>query len=396
VGDKAVKGIDREPTELLRKAADTVAASVREESTALQEAADRVTLLGTLFMAITLVVGGIIFFVGIRRYVVGPTAIVMNELEHLAAGDFSRPVTRHGHDEIGRLADSAEQIRVHLGKTLAEVVQSAQRLAEAAERLATVANVTSDGVAAQQREVEQVATAINEMSSTINEVARSAASAAEAAGNADRESRSGRQTVSGTIDDIDKLASEIEATAKAVGNLETHSRNISSVIDVIRGIAEQTNLLALNAAIEAARAGEQGRGFAVVADEVRTLASRTQKSTQEIQELISQLQNGTHATVDVMGRSRALAGETVTQAAGARQALDSITGAIGRINDMNAQIASASEEQGTVAEELNRNIVRINQVAEESAAGSQQIASASRELNTLAKQLESLTGRFKL
>ena len=274
---------------------------------------------------------------------------------------------------VGQLAASAEQLRSSLHSAMQQVAQSATRLAQESAHLSKVSEGTTEGVSAQQQETDMVATAINEMTATVAEVARSAANAADAAAKADQEALDGKRLVAAAIDQIDTLATEIERTADTINTLAADSGNISGVLDVIRGIAEQTNLLALNAAIEAARAGEQGRGFAVVADEVRTLASRTQQSTQEIQGMIERLQSGTRGAVAAMKQNQGHAQETVSQAARAGTARDGITAAVTRINEMNTQIASAAEEQGAVAEEINRNVSNISHVAETSAHGAQQI-----------------------
>jgi methyl-accepting chemotaxis protein len=237
---------------------------------------------------------------------------------------------------------------------------------------------------------------MNEMSATVQEVARNAVEAAEAAKEADNTFHQGKQVIDRVIEAIGELANEVEKAANVIQQLEAESMNIGSVLDVIKSIAEQTNLLALNAAIEAARAGEQGRGFAVVADEVRTLAGRTQQSTQEIEEMISKLQSGANNAVKVMETGKDMTKVGVDQAAAAGEALLTINTAVERITGMNTQIASAAEEQSSVAEEINRSIVSINEVAEQSAAGAQQTAQASNDLARLADQLKALVGRFKV
>jgi len=395
-GDKAVAGIDREPTKLLDQAAAEIAAAVATASAVTDTAAGTAMNRGLIMMLGAIVVTFFALLFSVRRMVLQPMASVVQQLGRIASGDFTVPVAIDSQDEIGRLAESAEKIRQELGLALHQVVESASSLAGEAAELAAISRATTEGVAAQQRETDMVATAINEMTATVAEVARSAAHAAEAAHKADQESRGGHHLVATSIDDIDRLAGEIDRTAEAINTLERDSENISSVLDVIRGIAEQTNLLALNAAIEAARAGEQGRGFAVVADEVRTLASRTQLSTQEIQSMIERLQQGTRAAVQAMEQNRSHAQETVLQAARAGTALETITAAVTRISDMNGQIASAAEEQGAVAEEINRNVVKISQVAEESASGAQRITAASHDLSNLAKTLQQLTARFTI
>jgi len=248
----------------------------------------------------------------------------------------------------------------------------------------------------QRRETEQVATAMNEMAATVQEVARNASEAAGAASHADNEAGAGRAVVRETTASIENLAHEVESAAQVVQQLANDSESIGAVLDVIKGIAEQTNLLALNAAIEAARAGEQGRGFAVVADEVRTLASRTQDSTKEIEGMIEQLQNGARNAVEVMENGREKARTGVDQTKQAVQALDAITKAVATINQMNTQIASAAEQQRATTEEMNRNIININQIAEQTATSAIQTTTASDELARLSAQLQSLVNQFKL
>jgi len=255
---------------------------------------------------------------------------------------------------------------------------------------------TRTGVQRQQTETALVATSINEMSSTVHEVAQNAETAAAGASEADSQTEKGKQIVSSTVSSIRTLASEVEKASQVIAQVEKDSEEIGSVLEVIRGIAEQTNLLALNAAIEAARAGEQGRGFAVVADEVRNLASRTQESTQEIQEMIERLQKGSREAVTAMVSGQEQAEQTVEQASQAESSLSEISSAVAQINEMNAHIAEASRQQGEVVEEINKNIVNITQVADDSANGADQLSTASQEMANLAVNLESQVSRFKV
>jgi methyl-accepting chemotaxis protein len=272
---------------------------------------------------------------------------------------------------------------------------SSAQLAAAAEEMSAVTMQTSHGIQEQQSQTDQLATAMNEMAATVQEVARHALDAAGAASKANDESAKGRQVVNDAVNTIDALSEAIARAAEAIQRVEADSDRIGTVLDVIRGIADQTNLLALNAAIEAARAGEQGRGFAVVADEVRTLAGRTQDSTQEIQAMIESLQTGSKEAVNLMEQSREQAQSGVEQTAKAGDALSAIADEVGRINDMNTQIASAAEEQSAVAEEINLNVVTINQVGDESAQGAEQTARASEDLASLATELQQMVGKFK-
>ena len=299
-------------------------------------------------------------------------------------------------DETGQLQTATREMVKELHGLISEVTGSTAQLSAAAEEMSVITEQSRRGMHMQQSEIDQIATAMHEMATTVQEVARNAAAAANAAHKADDEAKSGQRVVTQTVEAIDAVAHEVESAAVVIEKLAADSTSIGTVLDVIRGIAEQTNLLALNAAIEAARAGEQGRGFAVVADEVRTLATRTQESTQEIQKMIERLQAGAKSAVQVMEQGRSKAQVSVQQAARAGTSLDAIATAVGAISDMNAQIASAAEEQGAVAEEINRNIANISQIASQTASGAGQTATASAELAKLAVNLQSHVGRFNI
>ncbi|HEB80393.1 MAG TPA: methyl-accepting chemotaxis protein [Chromatiales bacterium] len=284
----------------------------------------------------------------------------------------------------------------NLRRVIGQIMNSTAQLASATEQMSVVIEHSGKGLKRQQHETDQVATAINEMSATAQEVARNTAQAAQAAQQADAETRNGKLVATEAISAIDALAGAVGEASGVIHKLESESGNIGVVLDVIRGIAEQTNLLALNAAIEAARAGEQGRGFAVVADEVRTLASRTQKSTQEIQEMIERLQAGADNAVQVMDQAGGMARSGQAQVEKAAESLASIAGAVATINDMNTQVASAAEEQSAVTEEIHRNVVAISQVSTETADGARQSATASQQLARLAAELQGLVSQFKM
>ncbi len=321
---------------------------------------------------------------------------INHTMSALAEGNLTAQTSYQGKDELGQIANGLNNMGGQFRQIIQDLSGAASQLASAAEETSAVTRDTNQNILRQQQEVEQVATAMNEMNATVHEVAKNASSAAGAAHNADEQATNGKRVVEKTMDAIESLADEVNSTAGAIRSLAQDSETIGTVLDVIRGIAEQTNLLALNAAIEAARAGEQGRGFAVVADEVRTLAQRTQKSTQEIQEMIERLQKGTSTAVDAMEKSQERAHAGVQQAAEAGTSLDAIKKAVDNITDMNTQIASAAEEQSAVAEEINRNINNISQVAEQSATGAEQTAAASEQLARLAEQLQTMVIRFRV
>jgi len=322
---------------------------------------------------------------------------VSKGLKAIASGDLRRQAHgRDGRDEIGSLRASAQEMHSRLLEMIGHISETTEQLSAAAEEMSIVTVQTREGIQQQQSETEQVATAMNEMTATVQEVANNITLSAEAAETTYRDTDNGRQIIEGTIQDIQQLASRIERGAETVQQLEQHSGEISGVLDVIKGVAEQTNLLALNAAIEAARAGEQGRGFAVVADEVRTLASRTQQSTEEINQMINNLQAVSQAAVQVMTESREQVQSVVTQATAADATFTEIRDAVAHINDMNGQIASAAEEQSCVAEEINRNIVQINDIAGETASGAEHTAIASQDLAHMATELQSIVRQFKV
>jgi methyl-accepting chemotaxis protein len=353
------------------------------------------SFVGTLvIVGLILGIGGAIF---ISAIVVNPIKRAVHAMQDIAAGegDLTRRLEVKGKDELASLAVAFNSFVGQLGKTISQVTGSTQTLACASEEVSQIANQTSTGVEQQRQETEQVASAITQMTVTMDQVVQNAQHAAEAADNANAQANQGKSVVSQTINSIETLAGEVEKGAVVIQDLEKDSDQIGTVLEVIQGIAEQTNLLALNAAIEAARAGEQGRGFAVVADEVRTLASRTQSSTQEIKETIEKLQSGARKAAAVMDASRSSAHSSVELASNAGEALTAITEAVNEINQMNSQIASAAYQQDTVSKEINQNVVNIAQIADSTALGAQKLASSSNELADLSSGLQQLIGRFK-
>ncbi|MCK3845769.1 methyl-accepting chemotaxis protein [Pseudomonas sp. W15Feb34] len=332
----------------------------------------------------------------LTRSITLPIARALEAAEEVAEGNLTRPITVDGNDEAGRLLAAMAKMQNKLRDTLQRIAGSATQLASAAEELNAVTDESARGLTQQNNEIEQAATAVNEMTSAVEEVARNAVSTSEASRNATTSAGDGRDLVQETVSAIERMSADVQATASLIGDLANESRDIGKVLDVIRGLADQTNLLALNAAIEAARAGEAGRGFAVVADEVRALAHRTQQSTSEIERMIGSIQTGTEHAVDSMRNSTERAESTLNIAKGAGMSLDTINTAIVEINERNLVIASAAEEQAQVAREVDRNLVNIRDLSVQSATGASQTSAASSELSRLAVDLNGMVGRFRL
>ncbi len=314
----------------------------------------------------------------------------------LAKGDLTSRLQLDNKDEFADVAESFNSMAGQFSDVVRELERSIEQLASGAEELSMTSIQTNQGVKRQQEEVEQVATAMTEMAATVQEVARSASSTAMATKNAHQQTKNGDTIVNSSVSAITALSEEIGVATEVVRQLEADGESIGSVLDVIKSIAEQTNLLALNAAIEAARAGEQGRGFAVVADEVRTLASRTQDSTTEIESMIERLQKGTRKAVGVMNESKERTQTTIQETQKESEFLENISSAVTEIDDMCTQIASASEEQSVVADSISRSIEHINGVTIDAAQGSQQVTESSEILAHLASDLQALISRFKV
>ena len=339
---------------------------------------------------------GIVAAWTITRQIVIPLGQTLKVAERIAAGDLTHDLVSQRQDELGQLQRAMQSMTMGLRDLIGGISDGVTQIASAAEQLSAVTEQTSAGVNNQKIETDQVATAMNEMAATVQEVARNAEEASEAAVAADQQAREGDRVVGEAIAQIERLAGEVGNSTEAMGHLKRESDKIGSVLDVIKSVAQQTNLLALNAAIEAARAGEAGRGFAVVADEVRSLAQRTQKSTEEIEELIVGLQSGTQQVATIMDSSRSLTDSSVELTRRAGNALENITRTVSAIQAMNQQIATAAEQQSAVAEEINRSVLNVRDVSEQTAAASEETAASSTELARLGSHLQALVGRFRV
>ncbi|WP_126454202.1 methyl-accepting chemotaxis protein [Sulfuriflexus mobilis] len=370
---------------LLAVAAGSGSATLAELQTA---AGDTRLFMLVISVVLTILLCGLVFLIYRGLKPIGELAAVMKQV--CEQRDLSLRAEVKGDDEVATMAAVFNRMTGEFHDILQQVRSSSEQLASAVQELSSVTGETSQAMTSQQSESEQVATAMNEMAATVQEVARNADEAASTAAEANVAAKHSAEITVNAMCGMDNLVSEVERAAGVIGQLETESDKIGMVLDVIKGIAEQTNLLALNAAIEAARAGEQGRGFAVVADEVRALAGKTQQSTEEIQSMIERLQSGARDAVKVMSAARKLGEEGSSQSEAAAESLAEIAGAIGVINNMNAQIADASKQQTAVAEEINQNINNISQVADETANGAMRTTETSERLNRLAMELQTM------
>ena len=332
----------------------------------------------------------------ITRQITQPLADTLAVVRNIAAGDLTDQRRIERQDEMGALQQGVMGMAATLRELISGIRDSVTQMASAAEQLSAITEQTSVGMNGQKIETDQVATAMHEMSATVQEVARNAEDASQAASDADREARAGDAVVSEAVTQIERLSEEMLRSTEAMAKLESESNRIGSVMDVIKAVADQTNLLALNAAIEAARAGEAGRGFAVVADEVRGLAQRTQKSTEEIEQLVAGLQQGTQQVAAAMQNSHNLTESSVELTRKAGLALTDITAKVSNIQAMNQQIAAAAEEQGAVAEEISRSVINVRDISEQTATASDETAASSVELARLGGELQAMVSRFRV
>ena len=389
--DQALQRMADQGTVLLQTSQAMTASQTQVRDAGASQA--KAMLAGATALAMIL---GLLAAWAITRQIIIPLRQTLAAAERVASGDLRHDLHSDRRDELGQLQASMQRMTQGLRELIGGIGDGVTQIASAAEELSAVTEQTSAGVNNQKVETDQVATAMNEMAATVHEVARNAEQASEAALAADQQAREGDRVVSEAVAQIERLAREVVNSSEAMNQLKAESDKIGSVLDVIKSVAQQTNLLALNAAIEAARAGEAGRGFAVVADEVRSLAQRTQQSTEEIEELIAGLQSGTQRVASVMDASRQLTDSSVELTRRAGGSLDTITRTVSSIQAMNQQIATAAEQQSATAEEINRSVMNVRDISDQTSAASEETASSSVELARLGTHLQGLVGRFKL
>ncbi|UVL27960.1 methyl-accepting chemotaxis protein [Pseudomonas donghuensis] len=393
-GDQAVKGVDRAASEQMSALVTQLRTDAQARAQAISQSAERTVWLGLLVMFGSAVLVGLFSLWLVNRSLIEPIRSLIDYVAQLSQGRFEARVASERRDELGRLAVAANTLRDFLADTFSRLQRNAGELESASGELRGIAGNMARGTDDQFQRTDQVATAMHEMSATAQEVARHAADAARAADEADHSAQAGEQVMQQTIDTIAVVNQEIAGTAVVIRHLQADSGRIGKVLEVIRGIAEQTNLLALNAAIEAARAGEAGRGFAVVADEVRSLAQRTAASIAEINQIISAVQSGAVDAVKAIESGQRRSEEGAEQVQQAGQMLQRITVAVEAIRDMNRQIATAAEEQTSVAEDISRNLVEITRIATTNQQAVQQTEQAGQHLHGLSGQLGEVTARL--
>jgi len=395
-GDAAVKGIDRAPSKLLSQAAESFSKERYDFANVVEAHSKQVSTWSTVaVICVTLLVVVFLWLV-LKNTFLNPLSIVMKKITELSKGDFTTKIDTSGGDELGQLSRNLSHMQSEIVEVLTQVKDTSQNLQSASHSINQTASNITQHTGATEQYTDQVSNAIAEMSDTVQDVAANAAGAADAAQQADNNAQQGLKVMDETINSINALSEEVDRVAGAMNQLEQDTASVGAVLDVIKGIAEQTNLLALNAAIEAARAGEQGRGFAVVADEVRALAQRTQESTAEIQQIIETVQNGAAEAVKAMASSQEQTRNTVALATNAGGSIQEITGSVSSIRDMNTQIATAAEQQSFAADEIKKNVESMAGLARDAHSSAQESTAVANRLDGASNDLIHLVERFKI
>lgn len=395
-GDKAVKGIDRAPTKSLDELIEIIGKQTAEKEQAIISSSESaLTILLPLTLLATLAtILGLVWF--LRKNIAGPLSFLLKEIDSFSKGDFSAHIKVEGTGEVLALNQGLSNMQGNMRNIMGQLANDAALLRDTSSKFNENVNKVTGQFSDVQSRAELVATATKQMSHASQEISQSAQGAADASSSADESAQEGIQVMTQTIDSINRLAHDVEEVTNTMNQLEDSTTSIGSVLDVIKGIAEQTNLLALNAAIEAARAGEQGRGFAVVADEVRTLAQRTQESTEEIQTIIETVQSGASKAVIAMRKGREQTQDCVKLAESAGVSIHSITDAVESIKGMNTQIAAAAEEQNAVSDDISSNIQSVASLSHDTQASIEQNAGLANQLDEMANSLNKITEQFKL